>query len=423
MKRLILCLTLVIVAISALASCSTEKHTHTAGEWKVTKVATCTEEGERVSECTECDEILATAKIAASHDFEITTIDPTCTERGYDSYVCTRCDVTSMSNFVDATGHSCAKYDVINYDATATKDGTAYGTCDNCSEYTLMTLTGSADSIARAFYGKKVSIIGDSISTYVNVSNGTAANTTNSNISKNSLYYSKVHNEALNVSLDDTWWMQVINALGADLLVNNSDSGGYIRDPKSNGNPGAYLNNAVNLHDNTGDDAGTEPDIVFVYLGTNDFGKYYNNYGDVSKIDFDNLEAKCTPDYYPTSIAEAYAILLYKITREYEGAEIYCLNILDSTLWSEAKRAYLPQFNAMIADVAAHFNATVVDIYNESGIKNDENFEKYIPADDGDDTKNTLHPNALGFKLIADVVLKEVRENSKYFPEIYDTAE
>ena len=423
MKRLFLCLAVILLAVLAFASCAEERHTHTASEWKTVKEATCTMDGERITKCTECDEVLATVTITASHNFEITTISPTCTERGYNSYNCLRCGVTSMADFVDETGHSCAKYDVINYDATATKDGTAYGTCDNCNEYVLMTLTGSASSIANAFYGKKISVIGDSISTYVNVSNGTAATTTNSNITDNSLYYSKVHNEALNVSLDDTWWMQVINALGADLLVNNSDSGGYIRDSKSNGRPGAYLNNAVNLHDNTGDDAGTKPDIVFVYLGTNDFGKYYNNYGDVSKIDFDNLEAKCTADYYPASVAEAYAILLHKIAREYEGVEIYCLNILDSTLWNATKREYLPEFNNMIAEVAAHFGATVVDIYNESGIKNDENFEKYIPSDDGDDTKNTLHPNTLGFKLIADVVLKEIRENSKYFPDIYETVE
>lgn len=212
--------------------------------------------------------------------------------------------------------------------------------------------------------------------------------------------------------------MRTINALGAELLVNNSDSGSYIRDSKSNGRPGGYLERAVNLHDNTGEDAGTEPDMVFVYLGTNDFGKYYNSFGDTSKIDFDNLEEKCEADYYPETVAEAYAIMLYKIAREYEGVEIYCLNVLDSTLW-KSKSEYLPEFNGKIAEIAEHFGATVVDIYSESGIKNDDSFEDYIPSYDGDDTKNTLHPNAAGFELIANVVLREVAENSKYFPDIY----
>ena len=421
MKRYIVFILFPIIVI-LLTGCNPTTHAHTPGEWTIQSEATCVNDGLQRCYCTECGEIVAEEPIKASHNFEVTAIAPTCTEKGYDRLECKVCGISTMNNFKNAIGHTTTKYDVINYDATATADGSVYGTCSLCREYLKITLTGSSEKIAKAFYGKKISVIGDSISTYVNISNGAAAQTSNSNISKNSLYYFKAHNEALGVNPDDTWWMRTINALGADLLVNNSDSGGYIRDSKSNGNKGAYYENAVNLHDNTGADAGTNPDMVFVYLGTNDFGKYYNSLGDVSSIDFEKLGEKCEADYMPVTVAEAYAILIYKIKTAYPGVEIYCLNVLDSTLW-KTKSAYLSDFNARLGEIAERLGATVVDIYNESGIKNDENFEKYIPSNDGDDTPNTLHPNAEGFKLISDVLLRVIANHSKYFPDIYKTNE
>ena len=72
---------------------------------------------------------------------------------------------------------------------------------------------------ATEFAGKKVSILGDSISTYEGVSNNTAYNAT---IGENLVYYTEgLHG----VSLHDTWWQQVIDTLDMELCVNNSWSG------------------------------------------------------------------------------------------------------------------------------------------------------------------------------------------------------
>ena len=65
-----------------------------------------------------------------------------------------------------------------------------------------------------SFAGKKVSILGDSISTFEGVSNNTAYNST---IGGNWIYYTDgLHG----VSLHDTWWQQIIDTLDMELCVN-----------------------------------------------------------------------------------------------------------------------------------------------------------------------------------------------------------
>lgn len=106
--------------------------------------------------------------------------------------------------------------------------------------------------------GKKLSILGDSISTYIGYSNDSI--NTNNTIGNNKLYY-KGTNYITDVN--DTWWMRTSNETGLEILVNNSWSGDKViqRGQKR----------CLELHDNTGDNAGTNPDIIAVYLGINDF--------------------------------------------------------------------------------------------------------------------------------------------------------
>ena len=53
MKKTVLICIITIIICLAFSGCS---HTHTFGDWKITKQATCKEEGERVRSC-ECGEI------------------------------------------------------------------------------------------------------------------------------------------------------------------------------------------------------------------------------------------------------------------------------------------------------------------------------------------------------------------------------
>jgi lysophospholipase L1-like esterase len=304
-----------------------------------------------------------------------------------------------------------------NRDATATKDGTVTGYCSVCKNSAATgTLYGSAELVKNAYSGLTVSIIGDSISTYKNVSNGTAAETSNSTIASNSPWYSDGGKPSLKVGLNDTWWMQTINAFDTTLLVNNSWSGSLIRHKNGDTN-GSYDTRALQLHDDTGANSGEEPDIIFVYMGTNDVNVHASNIGSVSDIDFNNIAALRAKDRDSLTVLEAYVIMIDNIKTQYENAEIYCLNVLNcSTYYSnETKSKSLADFNAGTATIAEKMGATYVDICNGTGI-NAENMEEYIPIYDDDDSDNNYHPNAAGMTLIADCVIKAISENSTYAP-------
>ena len=109
--------------------------------------------------------------------------------------------------------------------------------------------------------GKTISILGDSISTYAGVSNNTDVNPT---LKDSALYYFP---GTLGVYQDDTWWQKTAESLGMRVLVNNSWSGSHAYLPSA-GTAGAYVDRCVQLHNIQGE----EPDIIALYLGTNDFG-------------------------------------------------------------------------------------------------------------------------------------------------------
>ena len=390
---------------------------HIPGEWNVTKDATCSEEGLRSNKCSVCFRPLTEEVIpTADHNFiEVDTVKPGCLNNGYTLLECSVCEEESAKDHVPALGHDCTVYDRYNLDATATKDGTVSGTCSRCKGEAKKPLVGSAALMSNAFGDKKIAVLGDSISTFYGVSNGTAADTTNSTIRDSVLYYDEAHAKALGVTRESTWWQRTADALGSEILVNNSWSGSYILDTSTNTRPtpGAYLNRCENLHDDTGADAGKAPDMIFVYLGTNDYYKYKSNCGTATAIDYDSLPEKLGDDYVPKSVAEAYAIMLYKMKAAYPSAEIYCLNVLES----RSSDSTLATFNNMIKGVAEAMDCKYVDICENSGIKDNEYYENYVPTDDGDGSANSLHPNAAGMRAISECVLDVILKESKCAPD------
>lgn len=100
----------------------------------------------------------------------------------------------------------------------------------------------------------KISILGYSISTYVGYNPyGYAVY-----YKEDTLYDNDIE------SVDDTWWKQVIDALGGELCVNNSYSGSTV--------VGTFMPSACsqercsNLHDES------NPNLILIYMGTNDRG-------------------------------------------------------------------------------------------------------------------------------------------------------
>ena len=232
------------------------------------------------------------------------------------------------------------------------------------------------DSPPNPFEGKTISILGASISTYADTSNGGAADTTNSTIRNNAKYYP--HSVVSDVTLEDTWWMQAASDLGLRLLVNNSWSGSSLLHERS-GTAGAYVERCVQLHDDTGNNAGEMPDIIAIQMGTNDY-QYYKNTLGTADIDYAALITENDDGTYtyaePTTSLEAAAIVLHKIGVRYPDAEVYYLNLSQRVDFAEGEEALLQQFNEDLAQVCDHFGAYIVDIYGSAITR--ENFSTYI---------------------------------------------
>ena len=111
-----------------------KKHVHKYHD-KVTKPATCTEDGVITYTC-DCGDSYTEVIPSTGHDFSTKwTIDeePTCTEKGSKSHHCKNCDEVKDITEIPALGHS---WDdgVITKEATCHEDGEKVYTCTVCGE-------------------------------------------------------------------------------------------------------------------------------------------------------------------------------------------------------------------------------------------------------------------------------------------------
>jgi len=254
----------------------------------------------------------------------------------------------------------------------------------------------STASEQNPFAGKTISILGDSISTYTGVSNNTSYSST---IGSNLVYYSA---GTLGVYRPDTWWQQTIDALGMELLVNNSWSGSTIFKPRQGAASVAYGDRCVNLHNN----AGEEPDVIAVFMGTNDFSYYQSTLGTADEVNYSELIVDNGDGTFayavPATSCEAYAIMLHKMTNRYPNTEIFCMTPMarrDPDKADNYADAGQPtQFNAELTEVIEYFDCTVVDLENCGIDKEAEIFDQYM----GD---GRVHPNAAGMDKITQALV------------------
>ena len=221
---------------------------------------------------------------------------------------------------------------------------------------------------------KKISILGDSISTLKGVNpQGYKVFFTEENCARAGIK-----------SKEDTWWGQVIDYFGGELLVNNSWSGSRVTKlPDSDTDfPSACSDERTSgLHFDK-----YMPDEIIVFLGVNDwcFGA---KQGDV----IDDKE------YFET----AYRYMLSRLKYNYPKARIWCCTIC-STYMSCNSSFVFPEvfqgndinyYNGVITKVATQMDVNVVDLYSY-----------HIPYDTIDGT----HPNKNGMSTIAQLVIKEM---------------
>lgn len=263
----------------------------------------------------------------------------------------------------------------------------------------------NANNLKNALAGKTMSILGDSISTFAGYSNNMQNNNT---IGSNAVWYSASTDKGI-TDVNDSWWMQTINNNGMKLLVNNSWSGSTVFANTNNQgvNSIAYSSaRPVNLHDNTEDAAfanGTEPDIIAVYIGINDFNTNIGNLGNYDQIDFDALITDNGGSYSygtPTTITEAYAVMVHRMKTRYTSSDIYLFTMLPNTKKKEYDK--LEIFNESIKKIADKYDLTAVDLYKDSGITKD-NTSTYL--------RDGLHPNSSGMDKITATFEKALEKN------------
>ena len=212
------------------------------------------------------------------------------------------------------------------------------------------------------FKGKRLSILGDSISTYRGVSNNGEDNLT---IQHNPSFYAEPF------PLEGTYWMRLIDELGMTLCVNNSWSGGNlsgIDDPTSG------VNRSLHLSKNDG----TNPDVIIVFMGINDFGR------------------NVTIDVF----AHDYAETLTRIKGNYPNVKVCCVNIPDRYVETKARTELFNQAISRAVEVAGE-GFFVADLFG-SRLNNDF---YYMNTVDG------LHPDEDGARIIYEVVLDAFKKH------------
>lgn len=114
------------------------KHVHTSGDWKVTKEATCMDNGERVQYCTDCGEVAKTETIAATgHTADgkwVIEKAPTCCEKGKQIQHCSVCGEVADSESIETLEHTPSSSWEVTKDATCKVVGEQVKKCVDCSK-------------------------------------------------------------------------------------------------------------------------------------------------------------------------------------------------------------------------------------------------------------------------------------------------
>lgn len=220
------------------------------------------------------------------------------------------------------------------------------------------------------YNGKYFSILGDSISTLVGYNPPECA-----------VFYDWGNKCLSDVyTPEDTWWGQVIDALGGQLLVNHSWSGSLVCR-----HPSCEIESYGCSDARTGalGAEGRTPDVIMILLGLNDRG----------------WGMRITPGGGEDGLSVfsvAYEVMLEKIKRNYPQAEVWCMTLPLSRggAFQGAVGRRITDYCQAIRACGEKAGCKVVDLYRPE--------QPY-------ETVDGKHPNAEGMKTIAAAVLDEVR--------------
>jgi lysophospholipase L1-like esterase len=247
---------------------------------------------------------------------------------------------------------------------------------------------GSMDAfVSQPYQGKKISILGDSISTF----SGWLYP------SENVPFYTG--NNAGVSAVSDTWWYKLITALGATLEKNNSWSGSAVSNCR-----GSYPKSGIQRCTNLGN-----PDVIIVRMGTNDF------YFGAELGTYDGTTAIPTGE---TTFSDAFAKMLDMIMTTYKTAEIW---VCTMTQFERIGNVGYPETNSH-GETIAEWNERIRKIARALGAKilddamcgmTYQNIGVYTSDQPYEQTGNGLHPNAAGMSLIANNCIRTMDASTR----------
>ncbi len=206
-----------------------------------------------------------------------------------------------------------------------------------------------------------ISILGDSVSTFEGYTPSKA------------VFFDRYNSFETGINtVEDTWWMQVIRALGGDLGVNHSLAGSTVAGGISSS--GASMDRIRAL--------GAEgvPDMILIFMGANDWA-----YG-----------------ILPDEFRKAYGLMLDRVKESYPDSEIWCGTIASGKLVDPAERFF---FN-MDGLISPRIYSDIIDslagdrhLHTADMARNQVEYE----------TIDGVHPNKEGMKTLADLWLKSIQ--------------
>jgi len=244
------------------------------------------------------------------------------------------------------------------------------------------------------FFGKRISVLGDSISTL-------------QGYNPPDYQYFYALGQCGIKGMDDTWWGKVISTLKGTFLMNDSWAGSRVTCV-----PGtSRLFPSASSKERTGNLNYRDqyPDIIFIYLGVNDWLQ-----GAPLKMSQLRRDSGFPEMFFET----AYRLMLKRIRNNYPYAEIYCIPINPTIiLWKPAfffpnecfGCSYL-EFNNVIRDEALKAGAYYLDTAGYG-----------VPYESVDG----IHPNDTGMNMIAENVISNILEGyrNSYHSKYVDNEE
>ena len=242
-----------------------------------------------------------------------------------------------------------------------------------------------------SYIGKKIGIIGDSISTFA----GYSEPRENVIIDGNTYTYRGHYYPSGNVdTVDETWWKIVCDSLRATEIVVSSVSRSQFKDNvlvsgTSDAAPAPWHDDRIQRIVNAA------PDVVFIALGLNDSFSYDSAVDTVipETADVNELTA------LPKSIGRGVALTICKIRAGLPNARI--VGILPKNEKNSTRFLKKSKSSEIIEETYKRFGAEIIDL-RKCGIT-PENAITYAVDSDG------THPNALGMKLMAEYIISQLQ--------------